>query len=171
MPATEADRRVRRVLIVDDNRAIHDDFHRMLQNDGGDQSFDAVEALFLGEHSPAMTDGAGYEIADAYQGEEGVDAAAAAIDNGEPFDVAFVDMRMPPGWDGLTTIERLFAIDPEIAELVDDERDAFAVCGGKKVADQRRFTCTEKAGDHGCGNFLAVGHGHQSCPCRLMPAA
>ncbi|MCA9179228.1 MAG: response regulator [Planctomycetales bacterium] len=112
MPATEADRRVRRVLIVDDNRAIHDDFHRMLQNDGGDQSFDAVEALFLGEHSPAMTDGAGYEIADAYQGEEGVDAAAAAIDNGEPFDVAFVDMRMPPGLDGVETVERLWAVDP-----------------------------------------------------------
>ena len=62
------------------------------------------------------------------------------------------------------------AIDTEIAKLVDDERNAFAVRRLQKIADQSRFTGTEKAGDHGCRYFLTVGSGHRFVLCRPMPA-
>ncbi|MGB9329210.1 MAG: EAL domain-containing protein, partial [Steroidobacteraceae bacterium] len=54
----------------------------------------------------------------AMQGREGVERARVALAEGRPYSVAFVDMRMPPGWDGLETIEHLWAIDPEIQVVV-----------------------------------------------------
>lgn len=38
-----------------------------------------------------------------------------ALDNGQPFDVVFLDMRMPPGPDGLWAATRIRELD----ELVD----------------------------------------------------
>ena len=32
--------------------------------------------------------------------------------------MAFVDMRMPPGWDGLKTIEHLWAVDPDVQVVI-----------------------------------------------------
>jgi hypothetical protein len=33
---------------------------------------------------------------------------------GRPFALAFVDMRMPPGWDGLETIKRLWQVESQL---------------------------------------------------------
>ena len=55
-----------------------------------------------------------YEIVSAYQGREGVALAQEALVSGQPFAMAFVDMRMPPGWDGLETIEKLWAQQPDL---------------------------------------------------------
>jgi len=52
------------------------------------------------------------------QGRDGVELARRAIVEGRPYSVAFVDMRMPPGWDGLETIENLWKVDPEIQVVV-----------------------------------------------------
>ena len=53
-----------------------------------------------------------------YQGEEGVQMAAAALRDERPYALAFVDMRMPPGWDGLKTIEHLWEADPDIQVVI-----------------------------------------------------
>ena len=44
--------------------------------------------------------------------------AGAALAVGQPYAMAFVDMRMPPGWDGLKTIEELWKVDPEIQVVI-----------------------------------------------------
>ena len=44
--------------------------------------------------------------------------AETAAAQGRPYALAFVDMRMPPGWDGLETIERLWAVDPHVQVVV-----------------------------------------------------
>ncbi len=43
---------------------------------------------------------------------------AGKAEGGRPFAIAFIDMRMPPGWDGLETIEKLWAIDPDIQVII-----------------------------------------------------
>jgi diguanylate cyclase (GGDEF)-like protein len=108
----------RRVLVIDDNPAIHNDFRKVLGADGDDASaLAAVELAILGEAPPPALN-RGFEVDSAYQGQEGVAKIQKAVDEGRPYAMAFVDMRMPPGWDGLETIERLWAIDPDIQVVI-----------------------------------------------------
>ena len=107
-----------RVLVIDDNPAIHEDFLKILGSgpDGG-ADLAAAEAILLGEEPPAAVRPR-FEIDTASQGQEGVELAACALSDGRPYAMAFIDMRMPPGWDGLETIERLWAIDPDIQVVI-----------------------------------------------------
>ena len=59
-----------------------------------------------------------FSVQSAYQGEEGLGIATAAFNEGKPFCIAFVDMRMPPGWDGIETIKRLWALDPDLQIVI-----------------------------------------------------
>ncbi len=109
----------RRILVIDDNESIHRDFRKVL---GGADAVEGQEALDLlesellgGTESPRMPV---FEVDTALQGEEGVQRAAAALAGGCPYAVAFVDMRMPPGWDGLKTIEHLWKADPGIQVVI-----------------------------------------------------
>ena len=42
----------------------------------------------------------------------------SALQRGSPYAVAFVDMLMPPGWDGLETIDQLWSVDPELEIVI-----------------------------------------------------
>ncbi len=94
----------RRVLVVDDNRAIHEDFIKILggSSEGSSELLEA-ERLLLGEPAPAA-ERPRFEIDTALQGQEGVARVQQALKDERPYAMAFVDMRMPPGWDGLETI-------------------------------------------------------------------
>ena len=59
-----------------------------------------------------------YEIESAYQGEAGLEAVRHARASGRPFALAIVDARMPPGWDGLLTVEKIFEADAEIQAVI-----------------------------------------------------
>ena len=108
----------RRILVIDDNAAIHNDFRKVLGADGEDASaLAAAELAILGE-APLQAVNRGFEVDSAYQGQEGVAKIRQAVAEGRPYAMAFVDMRMPPGWDGLETIERLWGIDPEIQVVI-----------------------------------------------------
>jgi diguanylate cyclase (GGDEF)-like protein len=108
----------RRILIIDDNRDIHRDFRKVIGgglDDAG--SMAAAELAILGESAPTSVRST-FEIDSAYQGQEGVARVQQALDEGRPYAMAFVDMRMPPGWDGLETIERLWAVDPDVQVVI-----------------------------------------------------
>ncbi|GAB5440109.1 MAG: hypothetical protein Fues2KO_04580 [Fuerstiella sp.] len=100
-----------RILIIDDNRSIHADIRKILTVSEDARGILEDEAFLFGAGSrkPEISN---FEIESAYQGEEGVLKAAAAEQRGKPYALAFVDMRMPPGLDGLQTIERLWKVDP-----------------------------------------------------------
>jgi signal transduction histidine kinase len=49
---------------------------------------------------------------------EGLSLVKAALDDHRPYAVAFVDVRMPPGWDGIETITRLWQADPELQVVI-----------------------------------------------------
>jgi len=108
----------RRILVIDDNRTIHDDVRKILgakqANAGGLNQAEA--ALFGDAAANAGTDG--FEIDSAYQGREGLEMVRQTLRAERPYAVAFVDVRMPPGWDGITTIAHLWQEDPNLEVVV-----------------------------------------------------
>ncbi|BAM04048.1 putative bifunctional diguanylate cyclase/phosphodiesterase [Phycisphaera mikurensis] len=111
-----------RVLLVDDNPAIRADFRRILHHvPDAPAALEALAASFFGDE-PAAADAVGagtpLEIDEAAGGEAAVALAEDAVAAGRPYALAFVDMRMPPGIDGLATVERLQAIDPNLHTVI-----------------------------------------------------
>jgi len=99
-----------RILIVDDNRAIHADFRKILCAASGTELEDMEAALFA---APAASRRPVYEIDSGYQGQEGLALAEKAREEGCPYALAFVDVRMPPGWDGVETTAKIWQASPD----------------------------------------------------------
>jgi two-component system sensor histidine kinase/response regulator len=107
----------RRILLVDDNRSIHDDFRKILAAEAVSDKARAVEALLFGE--PTDTRHAvRFELESAYQGKDGFEMAKRAVAAGRPYAMAFMDVRMPPGWDGIETTARIWEVDPEMQIVI-----------------------------------------------------
>jgi diguanylate cyclase (GGDEF)-like protein/PAS domain S-box-containing protein len=100
----------RRVLLVDDMPAIHEDYRKILSGTAASSDLEGDEALLFGE--TARVSSAPFELESAYQGAEAIDKVRAALQAGLPYALAFIDMRMPPGLDGVETVERLWQEDP-----------------------------------------------------------
>ncbi|MES2944066.1 MAG: ATP-binding protein [Pseudomonadota bacterium] len=107
----------RRILLIDDMHSIHEDFRKILATRPTAPALDEVESALFGEKTAQFTLD-GFELDSAYQGREGVDKVEAAVRAGHPYAMAFVDMRMPPGWDGVETIERLWRVDPQMQIVI-----------------------------------------------------
>lgn len=105
-----------RLLVIDDNRAIHGDFRKILTTASSNAHLDALESELFGEPPPPTRPD--FEIDSAYQGQEGLERVERALAEGRPYQVAFVDVRMPPGWDGVETIERLWQVDPALQVVI-----------------------------------------------------
>ena len=106
-----------RILIIDDNRAIHDDFRNILVPDTGTTlDLQDDEALLFddGVATPATQ----FEIDSAYQGQDALKAVRDAVAQGRPYALAFVDIRMPPGWDGVETIARIREVDANLQTVI-----------------------------------------------------
>ena len=109
-----------RILIVDDNESIHEDFRKVLIHEkSADQAaLDELESeLFGADDNPA---GAGaeeqvsYEVDSAFQGQEALAMVDQAAEDGRPYALVFMDVRMPPGWDGIETISRIWSRHPYV---------------------------------------------------------
>jgi diguanylate cyclase (GGDEF)-like protein len=107
-----------RVLIVDDYRAIHEDFRKILLGPELDESLQALDAMLFGDTAPSADGSSVFRLDSAYQGAEALALVQRSLDERAPYSVAFVDMRMPPGWDGLETIERIWRVDAEIQVVI-----------------------------------------------------
>lgn len=108
----------RRILVIDDNRAIHDDFRKILsvpsrQSDRLQQ----MHSELFGRQS-ADLERVTFELDFAFQGEEGLEKAQSALDSGAPHAVVFADVRMPPGWDGVETVRRIWKVVPETQAVI-----------------------------------------------------
>lgn len=119
MPRPRPSSPVHRILLVDDNISIHGDFRKVLSTDAQDgaQALAVLEADLFGD-SKSNVDRPNFEIDSAYQGQEAVEMARKALRDGRPYAMAFIDMRMPPGWDGLETIEHLWAADLNVQVVI-----------------------------------------------------
>lgn len=105
----------RRILLVDDTPAIHEDYRKSL---GGSApgALDALEAELFGGPASATTEG--FQLDSAFQGEAACELLQQALEQAQPYALAFVDMRMPPGWDGARTVERMWQIDPRLQVVI-----------------------------------------------------
>ena len=109
----------RRILVIDDNEAIHADFKKILVRDASTSSLSGTKAALFGGSAPAVkTDRVEFQLDSAMQGQEGYAKLQAALTEKNPYCVAFVDMRMPPGWDGVQTIQKLWEIDGDLQVVI-----------------------------------------------------
>jgi two-component system NtrC family sensor kinase len=108
----------RRILIVDDNPSIHVDFRNILAPpQASTGKLDNMEAALFGEVLTAKPQ-TGFEVDTASQGQEGYAKVIEAMKAGRPYALAFVDVRMPPGWDGIETVERIWAECPDLQVVI-----------------------------------------------------
>lgn len=102
----------RRILIVDDTPSIHEDFRKILGPETEEeQNLAGTEAALFGT---PQNDRQTFQLDSAYQGQEALELVKRALAEGHPYALVFTDMRMPPGWDGLETIEQLWKADPHL---------------------------------------------------------
>ena len=107
-----------RILIVDDNRAIHDDFRKILESSKADDGLQELGAALFSDGPAAVETPIGFHLDSAYQGREALTLVQQSVQDCRPYSVAFIDMRMPPGWNGLETIEHLWAVDPKLQMVI-----------------------------------------------------
>jgi two-component system sensor histidine kinase/response regulator len=122
MMATEdgisAEAKNHRILIVDDNPAIHEDFKKIFSGaKNNDAGLEEVEAALFGEPTAADSE-YDFSLDSAFQGQEGLDLIRKALEKEAPYSMAFIDVRMPPGWDGIETISRIWKEYPELQVVV-----------------------------------------------------
>jgi diguanylate cyclase (GGDEF)-like protein len=102
----------RRILIVDDNEAIHADIRSILAPPKQNAELDQLTAALFDDSSPADAIAINYEIESAYQGQDGFEMVRKGLQENNHFALAIVDVRMPPGWDGIQTIQEMKKVDP-----------------------------------------------------------
>lgn len=111
----------KRILVVDDTVGIHEDFRKVLTLKKYDLIFDQAKSILFA-NTENVTDKKAelpsYQIDSAYQGQEALDLVKKALASGQPYALAFVDIRMPPGWNGIETIKQIWKIDSEIQIVI-----------------------------------------------------
>ncbi len=108
----------RRILLIDDQESIHEDYRKILgPRNQGDTALDQA-AADLFDSNPLAVTWEGFELHSAFQGEQGFDLVRQSLEDGQPYAMAFVDIRMPPGWDGVQTVRRIWEVDPEILIVI-----------------------------------------------------
>ncbi len=108
-----------RILIIDDNKAIHEDFCAILARAKAapNSNMNEVEAALFGEAAPQMVLPE-FQIDSAYQGQEGLDLIEKSLQENHPYAMAFVDVRMPPGWDGVETTAKIWQRYPDLQVVI-----------------------------------------------------
>ncbi len=133
----------KRVLVIDDDESIRETYHSILLPDDEADSLSMGRALFdmpmdeddslfylplsseaqldplngssNGERREMKSDG--YEVTLADGGTHGIACVEAALKEGYPFSVAFIDMKMP-GLDGAQTAGRIWEMDPRMKIVI-----------------------------------------------------
>jgi CheY-like chemotaxis protein len=107
-----------RLLVVDDEETILDLYRKFFTPQMGTSEMKDLEAdLFCGtqtSYQPLFS----YKLTFCKQGEEAVAKVRRSIEDDDPFSVVFLDMRLPPGRDGIWTAEQIRSIDPDIHIVV-----------------------------------------------------
>ena len=141
--ATETTPWLRRILVIDDEDAIHCDFRRVLTPDlePDDELLDLEKAV-RGSASEQRESRSPFELDSATSGREGVERVAIALAKGNPFALAFVDLRLSSDWDGLETTRQMRR-NPKTADL-----PVVALTALTQASDERRARAA------GCDGYI-----------------
>ena len=108
----------RRILIVDDNESIHEDFKKILLVVENSGAINEIEQLLFEEKLPKKGIGYDYVIDDAYQGEEAIEMVKKSYEEDFPYSLIYMDVRMPPGIDGVQAIDKIWQKYPNIEIVI-----------------------------------------------------
>jgi len=106
-----------RLLVIDDNPAIHEDFKKILSQEAEANDLAEDDVVMFGKANVKLELPI-FEIDSALQGRDGLGLVEKSLKEGQPYAVAFVDVRMPPGWDGIETITRIWEIDTDLQIVI-----------------------------------------------------
>jgi CheY-like chemotaxis protein len=104
-----------RILVIDDNRAIHDDFRKILTRRPDPPDSDGAPLFGVTTLKFQLPI---FEISSAYQGLEGMGLIEKSLREKRPYALAFVDVRMPPGWDGIETVSKIWEKYPDLQVVI-----------------------------------------------------
>ena len=108
-----------RVLIVDDQDEIHTDFREMLGTQGWKAASDNLVDAFLPKDFEDTTAYLpSFELSHASSGDEAYEIVKVARQSNQPFAVAYIDIRMPPGMDGVETIQRIRKLERDLEIVI-----------------------------------------------------
>ncbi|MEX0679299.1 MAG: HD domain-containing phosphohydrolase [Pirellulales bacterium] len=109
----------RRVLIIDDNESIHADFRKILGASAPlTTAVESAAAALFDEPPASRPANLGFEIDSAHQGQEGLARVRQSLEAERPYALAFVDVRMPPGWNGVETVQRIWQVDRRLQVVI-----------------------------------------------------
>lgn len=109
-----------RILIVDDTPSIHEDFKKILSTAGvmGNGLDEMADTLFGGNKQDSVYKEISYQLDSAFQGEEALNMIRKAEDEDKGYSLIFMDVRMPPGLDGIKTISRIWESYPSMEIVI-----------------------------------------------------
>jgi DNA-binding LytR/AlgR family response regulator len=99
-----------RVLVVDDVKDIHTIFSRILTYQ--------PQPKAGGQVTPILQTLPTFKIDNAFQGEDALRLVRESLIENKPYALAFIDIRMPPGWDGIKTIQQIWEVDKDIQIVI-----------------------------------------------------
>lgn len=108
----------RKVLVIDDNHAVHQDYRKVLESKRDERKLDQMEDILFGETSTNSVEQFCFEIDSAYQGKDGLELVKKSLAAETPYAVAFIDMRMPPGWGGIRTAQEIWKVDRNLPIVI-----------------------------------------------------
>ncbi|MCP4753076.1 MAG: PAS domain S-box protein [Proteobacteria bacterium] len=108
-----------RILIIDDEKVVHDNIKLVLcENGNNKQKTNELKRKLFGDRTETAnendTAGMRFEIDSAFQGTDGIEKVERAIEKRSPYALALIDIRIPPGIDGVQTAKEIMKIDPDI---------------------------------------------------------
>ena len=110
--------RHRRILVIDDNRSIHQDFSRIFATRSASEAAVAEAGAALFGDPADQAAGIEFQVDFAFQGQEGLARIRQAREEDYPYAMCFVDVRMPPGWDGIETTAKIWEHEPEMQIVI-----------------------------------------------------
>jgi diguanylate cyclase (GGDEF)-like protein len=114
----ESQNSVFRIIVIDDNQEIHHDFEKILTPVEASTHLQDLKSKVFGDNGIKKNFLPQFRIDTATQGQEGVEKIKEGLKEKNPYALAFVDIRMPPGWDGIETIKHIWKIDPNIQIVI-----------------------------------------------------
>ncbi|PWY54977.1 diguanylate cyclase [Legionella qingyii] len=114
------------IMIIDDNPSIHQDFIKVLTASNTKSELNHLDKQLF-DDDPFLNDSGDPDIecflpkfifTTASQGQEAIIKIKENLERGIHYALAFVDIRMPPGWDGIETIKHMWEVDPDIQVVI-----------------------------------------------------
>jgi len=104
-----------RILLVDDEPRILEELGKVLSPvEQSNTELNELENRLFNNSKTNQRKTTCYNVCCCRQGDEAVREVRESVEKKEPFSVAFIDIRMPPGPDGVSTAEEIRKLDPNV---------------------------------------------------------